>query len=76
MTVVLELYVSSVCPVLENAVVVWARLGSMDSERLEKVQRSAAHITGIKTTDHISNDVLLARAGLYQLSRRCKATCG
>ena len=66
-----SLYITCVRPSLEYASTAWGGLGAHDSNRLERLQRSAARaIIGVSRADHLPHDLLLARAGLEQLSLR------
>ena len=69
--VIRQIYIICVRPVLEYASRAWSGVGATDALLLEKVQRSVAHlITGVKLSDRLPNELLLARAGLEELGLR------
>ena len=52
-------------------------LGKSNSERLERLQRTAARlITGTRVYEHLPRQLLLARAGLDRLDDRRYVKCG
>ena len=56
---------------IENASVVWAGLKTSDATKLERVNRKAARlIAGLPSRTSLPHDLLLARAGLSELSHR------
>ena len=66
-----SLYLTCIRPVLEYACGSWGGLSAKDTQRLNRVQRSAARlIAGVSISDHLPHDILLARAGLDPLDRR------
>ena len=66
--VLLDIYTTCIRPTLEYAYLVWCGLSKSDCARLERCQRSAAHIiTGISPLADVSRDLPLARAGLCTL---------
>ena len=66
-----SMYLTCIRPVLEYACGSWGGLTERNTQRLERVQRSAARlIAGVSVTDHLPHDILLARAGLETLARR------
>ena len=69
--VIRSMYLTCIRPVLEYACGSWGGLPERNTQRLERVQRSAARlIAGVSVTDHLPHDILLARAGLETLARR------
>ena len=71
------LFLSCIRPVLEYASLAWSGLSSGNSERLERLQRSAARlITGTRLQDHLPRHFLPARAGLDRLDDRRHVKCG
>ena len=66
-----ELYVTCIRPVLEYSSIVWSGLSQTDSSRLERLNRRAARlITRCSRLCDLPHPVLLARAGLQELSQR------
>ena len=66
-----SLYLTCIRPVLEYACGSWGGLSAKDTQRLNRVQRSAARlIAGVSISDHLPHDILLAHAGLDPLDRR------
>ena len=58
-----------VLPVLEYASLAWSGLGTINAERLERLQRTAARlITGTRLVENVPREILLARAGLDKLA--------
>ena len=74
-SVVRELYLYCIRPIMEYASVAWAGLTKTNVQRLERCNRNAARlITGISPSADLPNDITLARAGLSTLkARRCLA---
>ena len=71
--VIRQLYLSCIRPSLEYASLVWCGLTAGDQAQLDRVQRRAARlITGILPRSDTPHAVLLARAGLEDLSSRGK----
>ena len=66
-----SVYKTCVRPTMEYASLAWSGVSATDSDRLERLQRSAARlIVGVSPLEEIDNQILLARAGLEPLSLR------
>ena len=66
-----ELYTTCIRPVIEYSSVVWSGISSTDSVKLERLNRKAARlISNTKCRSDTPHDILLARAGLQELSHR------
>ena len=71
------LFRTCVLPVLEYASLAWSGLGTINAERLEQLQRTAARlITGTRLVENVPREILLARAGLDKLADCRKIKCG
>ena len=71
-----DIYLACVRPMLEYASVAWAGLSVCDCSRLERCNRSAARlIAHIPVRSQLPHQIILARAGLEQLSLRRSAAC-
>ena len=58
-------------PTMEYASLAWSGVSATDSDRLERLQRSAARlIAGVSPLEEIDHQILLTRAGLEPLSLR------
>ena len=66
-----SVYKTCVGPTMEYASLAWSGVSATDSDRLERLQRSAARlIAGVSPLEEIDHQILLARAGLEPLSLR------
>ena len=75
--VIQTLFLTCIRPALEYGSVAWSGLGKSNSERLERLQRTAARlITGTRVYEHLPRQLLLARAGLDRLDDRRYVKCG
>ena len=75
--VIQTLFRTCVLPVLEYASLAWSGLGTINAERLERLQRTAARlITGTRLVENVPREILLARAGLDKLADCRKIKCG
>ena len=75
--VIQTLFCTCVLPVLEYASLAWSGLGTINAERLERLQRTAARlITGTRLVENVPREILLARAGLDKLADCRKIKCG
>ena len=71
------LFRTCVLPVLEYASLAWSGLGTINAERLDRLQRTAARlITGTRLVENVPREILLARAGLDKLADCRKIKCG
>ena len=75
--VIQTLFRTCVLPVLEYASLAWRGIGTINAERLERLQRTAARlITGTRLVENVPREILLARAGLDKLADCQKIKCG
>ena len=75
--VIQTLFRTSVLPVLEYASLAWSGLGTINGERLERLQRITARlIIGTRLVENVPREILLARAGLDKLADCRKTKCG
>ena len=75
--VIQTLFLTCIRPALEYGSVASSGLGKSNSERLERLQRTAARlITGTRVYEHLPRQLLLARAGLDRLDDRRYVKCG
>ena len=66
----------STCPRVRIRGLEWSP-GKSNSERLERLQRTAARlITGTRVYEHLPRQLLLARVGLDRLDDRRYVKCG
>ena len=71
------LFRTCVLPVLEYASPAWSGLGTINAERLERLQRTAARlITGTRLVENVPREILLARAVLDKVAACRKIKCG
>ena len=69
--VIRQIYITCVRPLLEYASRAWSSVGATHTLLLEKAQCSVARlVTGVKLSDRLPNELLLARAGLEELGLR------
>ena len=75
--VIQTLFRTCVLPVLEYASLACSGLGTINAERLERLQRTAACLsTGTRLVENVPRKILLARAGLDKLADCRKIKCG
>ena len=67
--VVRDIYRTCVVPAIEYSSLAWSGMGKRNAQLLDRVHRCAARlISGTRLSEHVSNELLLSRAGLSLLA--------